>query len=107
MTYTPSKDLVPFASPGGASTASIAAGVATPTVVKASAGRLCKVVLTTAASVAAVSIFDNAAAASGTIIGFIASTAVAGAVIDFQMPAANGITVGGAATNPAMTISFD
>lgn len=97
---------VEYSTVGGSSTTAIASGATAATVIKNSAGRLCRVLLTTANGAAAVSIFDNSSAASGTIIGYIAASAVAGTVVDFQMPAANGITVGGASTNPAMTISF-
>lgn len=94
--------------PSGAATtaAVVTAGKTTNTVVKASAGRLGRVLLTTANGAAAVSIFDNATTNTGTVLGYIAASAVAGTVVDFQMPAALGITVGGAATNPAMTISY-
>jgi hypothetical protein len=54
---------------------------------------------------AAVLVYDNATAASGTVIGVIAATAPVG-TYDFEMPAVNGITVGGASTNPAMTVSY-
>ena len=92
--------------PNGSATVAIAASKSTVTVVKASTGRLCRVLVTTAGTATTVSIFDNASAASGTIIGIFPGTAVAGTVYDFEMPAVNGITVGGAATNPAMTISY-
>lgn len=96
----------PMPSGAGTTTATVAAGTAANTVVKASAGRLGRVLLTTANGAAAVSIFDNATTNTGTVLGFIAASAVAGTVVDFGMPAANGITVSGAATNPAMTISY-
>lgn len=91
---------------GGSTTVAIASAKSTDTVVKASAGRLCKVLLTTANGAAAISIYDNASTHSGTVIGYIPASAAAGTLVDFQMPAAAGITVGGAATNPAMTISY-
>lgn len=95
-----------FVTTGGATAVAVASGLATNTVVKASAGRLCRVLLTTANGAAAVSIYDNATTTSGTVIGYIAASAAAGTLVDFQIPAANGITIGGAATNPAMTVTF-
>ncbi len=91
---------------GGSATVAIAASKSTVTVVKSSTGRLCRVLVTTAGTAVTVLIYDNASAASGTIIGAFPGTAVAGTMYDFEMPAVNGITVGGAATNPAMTISY-
>jgi hypothetical protein len=92
--------------PGGSATVAIAAGHTANTVVSASPGRLCRVLITTAGTATTVSIFDNATTNSGTIIGIFPGTATAGTVFDFEMPAVNGITVGGASTNPAMTISY-
>ena len=92
--------------PGGTATVSIAANTSTNTVVKASRGRLCRVLVTTAGTATTVSIFDNATTNSGTIIGTFPGNAPAGTVYDFEMPAVNGITVGGLATNPAITVSF-
>jgi len=92
--------------PRGFATAAVAASKSTVTVVKASAGRLCRVLVTVAGTATTVSVYDNASAASGTVIGIFPGNSAAGTVYDFEMPAANGVTVGGAATNPAMTISF-
>lgn len=91
---------------GGKTNVPIAAGAVANTVVKASAGRLCRVLLTSANGAAAVTFYDNASTASGTVIGYIPASAAVGSLYDFQMPAALGITVGGASTNPAMTVSF-
>lgn len=92
--------------PGGSATTAIAASKSANTVVKAAAGRLCRVLVTTAGTVTTVSIFDNATTNSGTIIGTFPGAATAGTTYDFEMPAANGITVGGSATNPAITVSY-
>jgi len=87
-------------------TAAIAAGSTTAAqVIKASAGSLLRVVVTGSAS-AALSIYDNASAASGTVIGVIKSTAVAGDVYVFNMPAAAGITAGKVNGSPACTVSY-
>ena len=90
---------------GGLVTTAVAAGTAGNTVIKASAGRLCRVLVTTAGT-AAMLIYDNATTNSGTVIGAIPANAVAGSLYDFQMPAANGITVDGDGNNPAVTIGW-
>lgn len=95
------------AASSSSSTAAVAAGTAANTVISANAGRLCRVMITTAGTTAnSCLIYDNATEGSGVIIGaFLRNTAV-GTIKDFQLPAANGITVAGNAANPAMTISF-
>jgi hypothetical protein len=90
---------------GGLQTTAVAAGTSTDTVIKATAGRLCKVLITTAGTNALV-IWDNASGHTGTIIGSIAASAAAGTLVSFQMPAANGITVQGNSNNPAFTVSW-
>lgn len=107
MSYTSSRDMVPFPALGGGTTTAVAVGVTGNTVIKAGPGRLGRVLLTSVAGAAATSIYDNATTNTGTVIGYIPASAVAGTMVSFEMPAAAGITVGGAATNPAMTISFD
>lgn len=94
----------PFVSDGGRAATAIAAGVATDTVIKASPGRLCRILVTTAGANALL-VYDNATAGSGTVIGALAAAAAAG-IYDFQMPASAGITVKGNAANPAVTISY-
>lgn len=91
---------------GGTSTTSIAAGVTANTIVKNGPGRLTRVLTTSLNGATAVSIYDSATTATGTIIGFVPANAVAGTTLSFDMPAAIGIVVGGAATNPSMTVSF-
>lgn len=93
-------------SSGGTSTMAIPAGTVTNTVIKGTAGRLCRILVTSLAGAAVTTIYDNATTNSGTIIGYIVAATVAGTMFDFQLPATNGITVGGAATNPAMTVSY-
>lgn len=106
MSYVAATDSSVGADSGGSSTIAIAAGTVANTVVKAAPGRLCRVLLTTAAATAAIQIFDNATTNSGTVIGYIPLNATVGSIFDFQFPAANGITVGGAASNAAMTVSY-
>lgn len=88
--------------PGGQATTPIAAGTATDTVVKGAAGVLASV-LVIVAGTSGVSIFDNATTHTGTIIGILPPNAPAGAYV-FMTPAANGITVQGNASNPAITV---
>lgn len=90
---------------GGSGTSTIAAGTVGVTVVKNSAGRLVKIMVT-AVGAAELDCYDNASAAAGTKIGVIAASAAIGTVATFDMPAANGITCSGSASNPAVTISY-
>jgi poly(hydroxyalkanoate) depolymerase family esterase len=76
------------------------------TVVKASPGRLYRVLVTTANGENAINIFDNASAATGTIIGVVAANASVGTIYDLQMPAANGITIAGTASAGTITVSY-
>lgn len=74
-------------------------------VVKASAGRLVSVLITSVGTVA-VPIYDNASAASGTIIGAIPASPTLYAVYVFAAPAASGITVSGVAGGSAFTVMY-
>jgi hypothetical protein len=96
---------VSLTSSGGNTTTAVAASVATDTVIKATPGRLCKVLVTTTGTVAS-SFYDNATTHTGTVIGYIPANPTVGTVYDFQFPAANGITYGGNASNPGLTISW-
>lgn len=91
---------------GGSATASIASAAAN-TVVKASAGRLCRALVTTAGSgTGNVLIYDNATTDSGTVIGIIPATIAIGTYYTFDLPAANGITVKNVASGPVLTVSY-
>lgn len=89
----------------GVTTKAIAAATATPTVLKAGPGRLCQVLVTAVGTDAAL-VYDNASAASGTVIGAVPASAPVGSVYAFQMPARNGITVAGSAAMPGLTVSY-
>lgn len=102
MSYIASNDP---GSVGGSTTVAVAAGTAANTVVKAAPGRLVRV-LVTATGTNPAQIFDNASTAAGTVIGALPASPAIGTVIYCEMPAVNGITVGGNAANPAMTISY-
>lgn len=89
---------------GGLVTTSVPAN-ASNVVVKGSAGRLCNILVTTT-GVTAMVVYDNATTNSGTIIGQLPASAAVGSIYQFNMPAANGITIAGSATNPAVTVSW-
>ena len=91
---------------GGKNATAIAAGTAADTVIKATPGRLCRILVTTLGT-NPMQVFDNASGHTGTIIGALAASAPVGTQLDLQMPAANGITVFGNASNPAVTIFWD
>jgi len=89
---------------GGIQTTPVAAAAAA-LAIKATPGRLHKVLVTTLGTAALV-FYDNATAASGTIIGVIAASAPAGTVTAFDMPAAAGIWCASGTSTPAVTISW-
>jgi len=99
--------MIGVTSPGGVSTSSIAAA-ATNTVVKASAGRLCRVLVTTAGT-AALTFYDNATggATTGNILGVVPANAGVGSVYDFQFLASTGIQAPGGASTPAVTVGYN
>ena len=90
---------------GGNNTTAVAAAAAAAAI-KASAGRLRKILIT-ALGTAAVSFYDNASAASGTIIAYIPASQAAGSILTFDMSAANGIWCASTTNTPAMTVSWD
>lgn len=83
---------------------SIPIGVTANTVVRKLSGGLGSVLIQ-ATTTAAVTIYDSAVGVAGAVIGFIPSGALAGNYV-FDMPASQGVTVAGASTNPAMTVSY-
>ena len=95
-------------SSGGTATAAIASGTNSDTVVKASAGRLCRITVTALAgtTTGTTAIYDNASGHTGTVLAVVPNNTAVGTFVDVQMPAANGITVNGGANSPAMTISY-
>ncbi len=91
---------------GAVSTVAIAAAVAGNTVVKATAGRAVTVVVT-ATGTNPLACYDNASAASGTIILYVPASAALGSTYPSELPAANGITCAGNAGNPGVTIGYN
>jgi hypothetical protein len=90
---------------GAASTAAVAANAGT-VVVKSSPGRLSKVVVTTAASTGVLTVYDNASAASGTVLAVVPASTTAGTVYALDLPAANGIVVSAPASCAGVTLSY-
>lgn len=74
--------------------------------VKASAGYLCRVLITAAGS-AATAIWDNATGHTGVILGAIPANPTVGAIYTFNAPALAGITIQGAANTSGVTVFFD
>jgi hypothetical protein len=90
---------------GGRFSQAVASGAGT-VVLKAAPGRLCRIAVT-AGGIVAFSVFDNASAASGTLLFTSPTTTNLGTIFDIQMPAQNGITVSNPASGPGLTISWD
>lgn len=89
---------------GGTNTTPVGAA-ATAAAIKASAGTLHKIVVTTLGT-AALSFYDNATAASGTILFTIPASAAVGSIYDVQFPAANGIWCASGTNTPAVTVGW-
>jgi hypothetical protein len=89
---------------GGQFRQAVAAAAGT-VVIKAAPGRLCRIVVTAGGTVA-FSVFDNASAASGTLLFTSPTTTNLGTIFDVQLPAELGITVSNPASSPAFTISW-
>lgn len=90
---------------GGNTTSAIAAGTAGDTTVINAAAILCRVLVTTSGT-NQMTIFDNASGHTGTIVGVIPANSPAGSIFEFHMPCANGITVQGNGSNPAVTVGY-
>lgn len=97
-----------LAMPSGATSAVIAAGAAGPTVIKASAGIFYGALITSVGAGAPLG-YDNASAASGSILSAMAASAAVGTrdtPPSVGSKFANGLTFAGGATMPAMTIFY-
>ena len=87
-------------------TGGVSAGFLSATgAVKASAGRLCSIIVNTTTS-AAVTIYDNAAAASGNILFVIPASTAVGTIYKPDISAVNGIYASFAGTG-ALAIGFN
>jgi hypothetical protein len=90
----------------GTSTTSVATGAGN-TVLTAAVGRLCTVVVTTAGTGSTpVLFYDNASAASGTVIAAIPGTVSVGTVFQFNQPVVNGIVVANVANGPVLSCAW-
>jgi hypothetical protein len=87
-------------------TVPIAAATSGPTVIKASQGRLARVLVTTQGTTTAETFYDNPSACSGTIIGVIPVTATVGTVYQIDLGANTGITACGGTLSPAVTVGY-
>jgi hypothetical protein len=74
--------------------------------VKASAGRLVRITVTTVTAAAVVTVYDNASAASGTILAVVPIAAAVGTIYLIDMPALNGITVQSTGATGAITVGY-
>jgi hypothetical protein len=79
--------------------------IGTTQTVKAAAGRLCRVTVTTVTATAVTTLYDSAAAASGTPLLVIPTAAPVGTIYAVDLPVVNGITVAGAGTG-AITVGY-
>lgn len=75
-------------------------------VVKAGAGRVLKVIVTTVTASATCTIYDNATTNSGTPLLVIPTAAAVGTIYDVQLPAVNGITVYSSGATGAITVGY-
>lgn len=90
---------------GGALTVAVAAAGSAN--VKTTPGRLGRIVVTVAGT-ASLTIYDNASGNStGTIIGITPAVTSVGQVLDFNIPAALGISAVGGAGSPGVTIGYN
>lgn len=100
--YTPTSD--------GDSVFAVPSGTTGNTLIKTGPGSLAKVLVTSANGAAAINIYDAnspaTGAITGVIIGVVPASATAGSVYSLGMPFENGLIVGGAGTNGALTISY-
>mgnify|MGYP001566741829 CR=1 FL=1 len=92
---------------GGASKTAVAAGTTSAdSVVSAAAGRLYKIIVIATGS-AAVSIYDNATASTGTVLFTVPANAATGTIYNVELPVSAGITVGKVNNSPAMLLTYD
>jgi hypothetical protein len=90
--------------PVHASYAATVAAAAGTQVIKAGPGRLCSITVT-ATGTGLIVVYDNATAASGTILAALTVSPGLG-MIPVDLPAFNGITVSAPTSSPAVTIGY-
>jgi hypothetical protein len=75
-------------------------------VVKPSAGRLLRVIVTTVTASAVATIYDNASTNSGPPLMVIPIAAAVGTIYNIDLPAVNGITIASSGATGAVTIGY-
>lgn len=90
----------------GNQTGVVAAAKTGDTTITTGSGWIGRVLVTSTNGAAAINIYDNASGHTGTIIGTVAASAAVGTVVTLGIPYFLGITVQGAATNGALTLSY-
>jgi hypothetical protein len=75
-------------------------------VVKPSAGRILRVVVTTVTASATCTVYDNASTNSGTALLVIPTAAAVGTIYNLDLPAVNGITVYSSGATGAITVGW-
>jgi len=90
----------------------IAVGATSNSVLTTSAGEVVGI-LVTASGTTAMTCYDNASAASGTVVAIVPATGTSvnnsyvGEIISVEMPLANGLTCGGGSGNPGVTVGIN
>lgn len=90
---------------GGITVATVTAQTAGAAALKTSSGRICKIIVTSTAT-AAIFLYDNTNAASGTVIGAVPASAAIGTMYSPNIPFTNGIFPAGAVNTPSLTVSY-
>jgi hypothetical protein len=99
-------DAIDLTAGGGAQTVTVPAATA-GFQVKGATGRLMRVLVLANMATTALTFYDSIGAASGVVIGVVPTTATAGTVWVFQMPAYVGIYAVGGTGQTACTVSFN
>ena len=100
--WTPTQPVNPYVRTGGNKNIALTATGAA----KAAAGRLNKIIVTTVLGAGAITIYDNASAASGTVLFVIPAATAAGSIFSLDLPAVNGIYASFASTGTIL-VSYD
>jgi hypothetical protein len=95
---------------GGDTTGVVVATATANTILKTGSGTLGRVLVTSVNGAAAITLYDASGpatgAVTGTVIGVVPASAAAGTMYTLGMPFENGLTISGASTNGALTISY-
>ena len=98
-------DKASLSNKGGNKTSFHAAGAGGAAAASAAPCRLCRLVVL-AAGTAATLIYDNASAASGTLLYSLKASPTVGDIVDLQIPASAGIYVAGAANTSSVLVTY-